>query len=66
MVWIEAEAIYALHSIRKDADHPVGRKLSGEYQADTFGAQYQPQHVLMTLPMTFDITFFHKPGNQAL
>jgi hypothetical protein len=49
MGWSKAEAVYALQSIRKDADHPVGGRISGEYQADAFGAQHQSQHFLQVV-----------------
>jgi len=40
MGWSEAEAIYALQSVRENANHPFGRRISGEHKTDAFGAEY--------------------------
>ena len=44
MDWSEAEALYALQSIRKDADHPVGGRIAFERKADTAGAAHQSKY----------------------
>jgi hypothetical protein len=46
MDWSEAEALYALQSIRKDADHPVGGRIAFERKADTAGAEHQSKYFL--------------------
>jgi hypothetical protein len=49
MGWSKAEAVYALQSMRKDADHQVGGRISSEYQADAFGAEHQLQYFLQVV-----------------
>jgi hypothetical protein len=49
MGWSEAEAVYAIQSIRKDADPPAGGRIAGEYQADAFGAECQSQYFLQVV-----------------
>ena len=50
MVWSEAEAVYAIQSIREDANHPAGGRIAGECKADAFGAEHQSQYFLQMLP----------------
>ena len=49
MGWSEAEAVYAIQSIREDADHPFGGGIAGECKADAFGAEYLSQYFLQVV-----------------
>jgi hypothetical protein len=46
----EAEAVYALQSVREDADHSVGRRIRGECETETCRAKHQSQHVFQVVP----------------
>jgi hypothetical protein len=49
MGWSEAEAVYAIQSIRKNTDHPAGGRIAGEYKTDAFGTEHQSQYVLQVV-----------------